>query len=121
MATLTPTLTFTSSDTANDALALTVTDSLTVTTPSENASRISIATGSAQALIASNSSFQYIYVKNESGANATDYIQVLLGGDAKIRLDVGEFCYMPLYSGQAVTAEAHGGACIVEYAYWTKG
>jgi hypothetical protein len=121
MATLTPTLTFTSTDTANDALALTVTDSLTVTTPSENASRTSIATGSAQALIASNSSFQYIYVKNESGTNATDFLQVKLGGNALIRLDVGEFCYMPLYNGHAVTAEAYGGACVVEYAYWTKG
>tara|TARA_Y100000310_G_C20380063_1_gene667658 strand:- start:284 stop:649 length:366 start_codon:yes stop_codon:yes gene_type:complete len=120
MATLTPTLTLTSSDTSSDALSLTVTDSLTVTTPMLDSSRIAIATGSAQAVIASNSAFSYVYVKNQSGTNSTDYIQVKLGGDAKIKLDVGEFCWLPLYSTQAVTAEAYGGACTVEYAYWTK-
>tara|TARA_Y100000401_G_scaffold101322_1_gene90813 strand:+ start:1132 stop:1497 length:366 start_codon:yes stop_codon:yes gene_type:complete len=121
MATLTPTLTLVSTDTASDSLSVSVTDSLTVTPPSENASRTSIATGSAQALIDSNSAFQYIYIKNESGENATDFLQVKLGGNALIRLDVGEFCYMPLYNGHAVTAEAYGGACVVEYGYWTKG
>ena len=120
MATLTPTLTLTSSDTSSDALSLTVTDSLTVTTPMLDSSRIAIATGSAQAVIASNSAFSYIYVKNQSGTNSTDYIQVLLGGDAKVRLDVGEFCWLPLYNAQAITAEAQVGACVVEYGYWSR-
>ena len=39
MATLTPTLTLTSSDTSSDALALTVTDSLTVKNPQIGPSR----------------------------------------------------------------------------------
>jgi hypothetical protein len=85
-----------------------------------DSSRIAIATGSAQAVIATNSSYSYIYMKNQAGTNSTDYIQVKLGGDPKIRLDVGEFCWIPLEQSEAVTAQAFGGTCTIEYAYWTK-
>tara|TARA_A100001515_G_C4570914_1_gene209686 strand:+ start:948 stop:1307 length:360 start_codon:yes stop_codon:yes gene_type:complete len=118
MATLTTKLTLTSSDALSDALNLTTADSLAVTNPTE-LSRVSIATGSAQALIASNSAFSYVYIKVISGVNSTDFLQVKLGGDALLKLRVGEFTWLPLYSGIAIDAEAYGGACVVEYGYWS--
>jgi len=119
MATLKPTLTITNADSTTDALSITSTDTLTVTKPAVNTARTSIATGSAQALIPSNSAFSYVYIKVISGANTTDWLQVKLGGDAKLKMRVGEFAWLPLYSSQAITAEAQGGACVVEYGYWS--
>ena len=118
MATLKTTLTLSSNDAMTDVLGVTVTDSLTTTNPTEF-SRKSIATGSAQSVIASNSAFSYVYLKVISGANSTDWLQVLLGGDAKLKIRVGEFAFLPLYNAQAITAEAQGGACVVEYGYWS--
>ena len=118
MATLKTTLSLSSNDNMTDVLSITAADSLTVTNPTE-LSRKSIATGSAQAVIASNSAFSYVYLKVISGANSTDWLQVLLGGHAKLKMRVGEFAFLPLYSAQAITAEAQGGACVVEYGYWS--
>ena len=51
MATLTPTLTLTSSDATSETLNLSVTDSLTVTDPSVGISRITITTADNQELV----------------------------------------------------------------------
>jgi len=119
MATLSTKLVLTSTTTSGNALDLTTTDDLTVTQPIIDVARTSIATGSAQALIASNSAFTYVYVSVISGENSSDWLQVKLGGDAKLKIRVGEFAWLPLYSTQAITAEAQGGACVVEYGYWS--
>mgnify|MGYP003112681820 CR=1 FL=1 len=119
MATLNTKLVLTSTDTSGNALDLTTEDALTVTQPMVDVARTSIATGSAQALVPSNSSFSYVYIKVISGANSTDYLQVKLGGDVKLKIRVGEFSWLPLYNAQAITAEAYGGACVVEYGYWS--
>tara|TARA_R110000765_G_scaffold151419_1_gene254095 strand:- start:3588 stop:3947 length:360 start_codon:yes stop_codon:yes gene_type:complete len=118
MATLTTTLTLSSTDALTDALSITTTDSLTITNPSEF-SRKPIATGSAQSVIASNSAFSYVYLKVISGANSTDWLQVLIGGHAKLKIRVGEMAFMPIYNAQAITAESYGGACVVEYGAWS--
>jgi hypothetical protein len=118
MATLTTTLTLASPDVSSDPLNLTVTDSLAVTNPVELA-RKSIATGSAQSVIASNSAFSYVYIKVVSSTNDAAWLQVLLGGHAKLKMRVGEFTFLPLYSSQAITAEAQTAACVVEYGYWS--
>jgi len=88
MATITPTLTLSSTDALTDALSITTTDDLTVTNPSEFSRKV-VATGSAQTVIASNSSFSYVYLKVVSGANSTDWAQVLLGGHAKTIIIIG--------------------------------
>tara|TARA_R100001463_G_scaffold23312_1_gene56008 strand:- start:2098 stop:2463 length:366 start_codon:yes stop_codon:yes gene_type:complete len=119
MATLKPTLTITNADSTTDALSITSTDSLTVGNPSVNTARTSIATGSAQALIPSNSAFSYVYLKIISSTDAAAWVQVKLGGDAKFKMKIGEFAFFPLYSSQAITAEAQTAACVVEYGYWT--
>ena len=120
MATLTTKLTLTSSNATSDALNLTSTDTLTVGEPTTGISRKSIATGSAQDVLATNSAFSYVYLKNASSSNAAAWLQVKLGGDAKIRLDVEEFAFIPLYNGQTVQAEAQTAACVIEYAQFTK-
>ena len=120
MATLTPTLTLASTDYGSDALNFTVTDSLTTGEPTTGISRQSIATGSAQDVLASNSAFSYLYIQNISSTNAAAFIQVKLGGNAVIRLDVGEFALVPMYSGLTVQAEAYTAACVLEFAQFSK-
>ena len=121
MATLKPSLTITGTAADfGDALALSVNKSLTnVTQPMTGIGQKSIATGSAQDLIASNSAQNYTYIKVVSGANTTDFVQVKLGTLAALKMRVGEFAFLPLYAGIAITAEAYGGACVVEYAQWS--
>tara|TARA_R110000824_G_scaffold212006_1_gene398221 strand:+ start:217 stop:579 length:363 start_codon:yes stop_codon:yes gene_type:complete len=119
MATLTAKLTLTSTDTGTSALDSTTTSTLTVAMPSADVSRQSIATGSAQEIIATNSAFSYIYLKNVSGTGTDPWVQIKLGGDAKIRLRVGEFVFLPLYNAQIIAGEAQVGACTVEYGYWS--
>tara|TARA_R100000664_G_scaffold27146_1_gene37664 strand:+ start:12167 stop:12529 length:363 start_codon:yes stop_codon:yes gene_type:complete len=119
MASLIKTLSLTSTDTASDALSLSVTDTVTVTAPSVDVARTSIATGSAQALIASNSAFSYVYIKVVSGANATDFLQVKIDGNVVFKIRVGEFAFFPLYNSLAITAESYGGATTVEYGFWS--
>lgn len=120
MPTLKPALTITGTQADfGDALALSVTKSLTnVTQPIIGVSQKSIATGSAQDLIAACSAMNYTYIEVVSGANATDWLQVKLGGTAMFKVRVGEFAFFPLYNGVAITAEAQGGACVVRYAQW---
>ena len=120
MATLNTKLVLTSTTTGTNALDLTTTDTLTVGQPSVDLSRISIATGSAQALVPSNSLFSYVYINVISGTGSNPWIQVLLGGDVKMKIMVGEFAWLPLYSTQAITAEAQVGAWVVEYGYWSR-
>ena len=119
MATLVKTLSLTSTDTSSDALALSVSDSVTVTSPSIDVARTSIATGSAQSLIASNSAFTYVYIKVVSGANTTDFLQVKIDGNVVFKIRVGEFAFFPLYNSLAITAESYGGATTVEYGFWS--
>ena len=119
MATLTAKLTLTSTDTGTSALDATTTSALTVSMPSADVSRQSIATGSAQEIIATNSAFSYIYLKNVTGTGVDPWVQIKLGGDAKIKLRVGEFVFLPLYNSQVIAGEAQVGACTVEYGYWS--
>ena len=120
MATLKPTLSLSSTDLASDALSFSVTDSLTVAEPIVNVSRKSIATGSAQSVLASNSAFSHVFLHCVSSTNAAAFIQIKLGGSAVIKLRVGEFAFFPLYSGLTVEAEAYTAAAILEYAQYSN-
>ena len=125
MATLTPSLSLTMDyssvgDTTGN-LIVTVNDSLTTTSPHINLARKSVATGSASELIPTNSSTMYIYIKAVSGENATDFLQVKVGSYAVMRLNIGEFLFVPVYNGYAINTESYGGAIVTEYGYWTKG
>ena len=119
MATLT--LSLSSTDVASDSLSFTVTDSLTIAEPIVNVSRKSIATGSAQGVLASNSAFSHVYLKCVSSTNAAAFIQIKLGTAAVIKLRVGEFAFFPFYSGLVLEAEAYTAAAVLEYAQYSNG
>jgi len=114
MAIITPTITLTSTNTLTDPLSVTTTGDLTVTNPAEFSRKV-IATGSAQAVIASNSAFSYVYFKLVSSTNSASFVQVKFGGNHILKLRVGEFAFMPIYNSLAVTAEAYTAACVLEY------
>ena len=145
MATLTPTLTLSSSDIFTDQpLALSVTDSLTVQAPMTDISRMNtgdnIGNG-AGVIIAESTDVYYVYVKHTgilasdgtSSANATaDY--VLLGdvdgtAGVKVRLYPGEFSFFPLNVGDGSAGSGGDGGLKVtagsaevqiNYAYWKR-
>ena len=119
MATLTPTLTLTSSDTSSDSLALTVTDSLTVTVPNVDVQRESIPTSFTE-ILSSDVQATYVYFKNTDSSNIV-VLREGVGNQSIIDLAAGEFCFLPLKANVGIDAQSVGGACVLEYGYWTKG
>tara|TARA_R100001463_G_scaffold74595_1_gene128622 strand:- start:426 stop:788 length:363 start_codon:yes stop_codon:yes gene_type:complete len=120
MATLTPTLTLTSTDATSDSLSLSVTDALTVTDPSIGISRLTITTSDNQELVdEATSGVFYFYAKNTDSTNF-----VILQTTASVqyaRLGPGEFAFLPVNDGAGLEARADTASCVLEYAYWKKG
>ena len=120
MATLTPTLTLTSSDATSETLSLSVTDTLTTTHPSIGISRVTITTADNQELVdEAVSGVRYFYAKNIDTSNF-----VILQTTASVqyaRLSPGEFAFFPINDGAGLEARADTASCILEYAYWKKG
>ena len=147
MATLTPTLTLTSTDAHSDSLSLTVTDSLSVTAPLVGISRVSTAANpfgdGAGILIteASATATTFVYIKHlgvlasdgTTGSHASnDFIRLSnADGDTDfMKLQPGEFAFFPLleFDGSdggveagGLKVEAGSAAVMIEYAYWTRG
>ena len=128
MATLTPTLTLTSTDATTDQLAFSVTDSLSVTSPTVGLSKVTVTTTGANTIIVPNvDATRYFYLKHtgvdSSGSTVTTDIKVEEGDENWFsRLAPGEFLWVPLNadSGHLIQLETTGGTIVAEYAYWTK-
>jgi hypothetical protein len=119
MATLSTTLTFSSSDATSDTLKVTNTDSLTIGEPAVNIARASIETASATNIITtSNTAITYVYIKNTDSTNFVT-VKIDAGTDFAI-LSAGEFMLIPMKGGVGLEVQADTAACIVEYGYWTK-
>jgi len=121
MATLTPTLTLTSTDATSDSLSISVTDSLTTANPAVNVARQSVATSGQFNILTSadNTSITYVYVKN---CDTTNVVTLKTdGGVAFMDLSPEEFCYLPIKGAVGLEATANTSACVIEYAYFTKG
>ena len=120
MATLNATLTLASTDATSDTLSMTVTDSLTTTTPSVGISRVTITTADDQELVdEATSGVFYFYAKNLDDTNF-----VILQTTASVqyaRLSPGEFCFFPVNDSNGLEARADTASCVLEYAYWKKG
>jgi len=120
MATLTPSLTLTSTNATTDGLSFTVTDSLNVGEPAINVARASIATTGQFNILttAGNAGITYVYVKNIDSTN----IITLKADDATAIIDLGpeEFAFFPVKGGVGLEATADTAACVLEYGYWTK-
>ena len=128
MATLTPTLTLTSTDATTDQLSFSVTDSLSVTSPSVGLSKVVVTTAGASTIIVPNlDATRYFYLKHtgvdSSGSTVTTDIKVEEGDENWFsRLAPGEFLWVPLNAdgGHLIQLETTGGTIVAEYAYWTK-
>ena len=130
MATLTAALTLTSAagDITDDALALSVTDALSVTSPQIGLSKVTVTTtGANSIIIPSADARRYFYLKNtgldSSLSTITTDIKVEEGDENWFsRLGPGEFLWVPLNrdGAQIIQLETTGGTIVAEYAYWTK-
>lgn len=118
MATLTPTLTLTSTDATSDELNITITDSLTTTNPAVNTAKISVATSATNILATTDTSDAYVYLRN---TDSTNFVTVYT--DAAVafgELLPGEFAFFPLKGAVGLELIADTAACIVEYGYWSR-
>jgi len=113
MATLTPTLTLTSSDVSSDSLALSVTDSLTVSGDVISPSRVALTTGDLTLLAAATYGTSYVYLKNTDGSIA---INVDFGSTLSVKLSAGEFAFFPWEGSQNIVVAAASGTPVLEYA-----
>ena len=130
MATLTSTLTLSSTDVSSDTLSFSVTDGATVVAPIENVARITATTTGNASIIAPNTdAVRYIYIKHlglnsAGGSSGADQIKVETADGTEImRISKDEFAFFPHYAGGAglIQLEASAGTVIAEYGYWTKG
>ena len=120
MATLTPTLTLSSTDATSDALSITVTDTLTVTTPSVGLSRQTITVADNQEIVdEAIAGVFYFYAKNLDDTNFI--ILQTTASEQYARLSPGEFCFFPVNTGNGLEARSDTASCILEYGYWKKG
>ena len=119
MATLTATLTLSSSDVSSDVLSLTVSKGHTVGEPSISSTRVSVTTGAAVELVPTSSAVHtWVYIKNQDASNA---INVRTGADVVFaELDGGDFMLFPLKASQGLEVIALSATCIVEYGYWSQ-
>jgi len=128
MATLTPTLTLTSTDATTDQLSFSVTDSLSVTAPHIGLAKIAATTVGANNIIqpATDGQTYYVYVHHTgvdaSGSAVTTTLNIELTGDVVIgKLAAGEFMWMPVGGHSlGVQLQSSSGTIVAEYAYFTK-
>ena len=128
MATLTPTLSLTSTDITSDLLSFSVTDSLSVTAPHIGLAKTSVSTTGANNIIqpATDGQTYYVYVKHTGTSDGstvvTTTLNIELTGDVVIgKLSAGEFMWMPVGGHSlGVQLQASSGTIIAEYAYFTK-
>ena len=133
MATLTPTFTLSSTagstGVSEDAtLALSVTDTLTVTDPAIGLSRVACTvTGNETIILPDLDTTRYVYIKNTgldaSDAATTATVKVEIANNTRIiNLAADEFCFFPHKAENSglIQLEASADTVIAEYAYWTK-
>ena len=114
MATLTPTLTLTSSDATSDELNFSVTDSLTVTGDTVSISRIALST-SDLTLLTTSYGKSYVYFKN---TDSSIVMTIQFGGDSTFTLSAGEFAFFPWNGGANIVALSASGTPLLEYGVW---
>ena len=115
MATLTPTLTLTSTDALSDPLSFTVTDSLTIAQKVVGLSRATTSTSDLTLFASSSYSRSYVYLKNLDNSIAMD---IDFGTTASFNLAAGEFAFFPWHGSQNILAVADSGTPTLEYALW---
>ena len=113
MATLTPTLTLTSTDATIDQLAFSVTDNLNITKAIISPSKIALSTGDLTLLAAASYTKAYVYLRNTDDTIAMD---IDFGTQLSIQLAAGEFAFFPWDSSGNIVAKSASGTPSLEYA-----
>ena len=113
MATLTPTLTLTSTDATTDQLAFSVTDSLNITGKVISPSRVVTSTGDLTLFASSSYSSSYVYLKNMDDTISMD---IDFGSTASFNIRPGEFAFFPWHGSQNIVVAADSGTPTLEYA-----
>jgi hypothetical protein len=130
MATLNVSLTLTSTDISSDNLSMTVSDALTVVSPTQSNSLVTAtATGGDNIILPNLDSPRYVYLKhtglNSAGSSSgTDKVHVeTADGTTIMELKIGEFAFFPYYKEGAglLQLEASANTVQVEYAFFTRG
>ena len=119
---LIPTLIIKDTTSFSDELNFSVTDNLTVTTPSAGLSLVSVANSATQVIYADSGSAgtAFVYIKNTNTSNAYSIDLQTDAGTTYGTLDNGEFAFIPIDANEGLEVTASGGTVVVEYAYWTK-
>ena len=129
MATLNVNLTLSSTDISSDNLNMTVTDALTVLSPSITPSLITATTTGGDNIIVPNvNSAKYVYIKhtglNSAGSSSgTDKVEVeTADGTPIMELKSGEFAFFPYFAQGAckLQLQTDANTVQVEYAYFTR-
>ena len=128
MATLTPTLTLTDSTSYSDVLSFSVTDSLTVESPSQSLTLVTVTTtGANTVIVPSADARRFLFLRHtcvdSGGSTVTTDIKVEEGDENWFaRVGPGEWMFVPLNAdgAQVIQLETTGGTIVAEYAYWTR-
>jgi len=128
MATLTPTLTLTSTDATSDELSFSVTDTLSVTSPLQSLSLVTVTTtGANTVIVPSADARRFLFLRHtgvdSGGSTVTTDIKVEEGDENWFaRVGPGEWMFVPLNAdgAQVIQLETTGGTIVAEYAYWTR-
>ena len=110
---MTAAITLTSTDVTTDELALSVTDSLTISNKVIAPSRVKTSTGDLTLFASSSYSRSYVYLKNMDDSIAMD---VDFGSTASFNIRPGEFAFFPWHASQNIVVAADSGTPILEYA-----
>ena len=114
MATITPTLTITSTDVSDsETLSLSVTDALSITGKTIGISKTVTSTSDLTLFTASSYSRSYVYLKNMDDTIAMD---VDFGSTASFNIKPGEFAFFPWHASQNIVVAADSGTPKLEYA-----
>ena len=125
---LIPTLSIKDTTTFSDEVNFSVTDSLTVTSPSQSLSTATATTtGGDTIIVPSVDVRRYLFVrhtgKDSGGSTVTTNLKVEEGdGNWFSLLAAEEWLWVPINANgaQKIQLEASGGTIVAEYAYWTK-
>ena len=128
---LVPTLTLTDTASFSDEVSFSVTDSLTVTAPSQSLSTETVtATGGNHIIVPAGTAIAYLFVRHSGTTDGTTGTAQLVDlentdNEAFARLGAGEWLFMPFnHAGASVGVQlqvAHASNVLCEYAFWTKG
>jgi len=130
MATLTPTLTLSSTDAFSDVVNFSVTDTLTTKAPSQSLTKIvADTTGANNIIVTANDDKQtWVFIKHTGFAadgttSTANHCDVELTGNTAVgTLKPGEFCFFPFCgngSSVGVQLQAVSASVTMEYAYWS--